>query len=123
MMGAIPWPSDHRRIARWLSGVTQALQTREFRKAWKQGQTWSIDQSVAQVHTFTTGAGSAARTRSEFTERERQIIVLLAQALTNDEIAAQLAIRPATARTHVEHVMTKLGLHRRAELVLWASKQ
>jgi DNA-binding NarL/FixJ family response regulator len=54
------------------------------------------------------------------TERERDIVRLVAEGLTNDEIAARVFISPATARTHVSHAMGKLGARDRAQLVVFA---
>lgn len=54
------------------------------------------------------------------TEREREIMTLVAQGLSNDEIAAKLVISPATAKTHVSRVMMKLHARDRAQLVVMA---
>ena len=54
------------------------------------------------------------------TEREREVVALVAQGLTNDEIAAELVLSPATARTHVSRAMTKLHARDRAQLVVFA---
>jgi DNA-binding NarL/FixJ family response regulator len=54
------------------------------------------------------------------TDRERQILTLVAEGLTNDEIASRLVISPATARTHVSRTMIKLGARDRAQLVVFA---
>lgn len=54
------------------------------------------------------------------TDRERQIVGLVATGLSNDEIAARLVISPATAKTHVSHAITKLGARDRAQLVVIA---
>lgn len=54
------------------------------------------------------------------TERECEVFALIAKGLSNDEIAETLVISPATAKTHVSHVMTKLGARDRAQLVTWA---
>jgi DNA-binding NarL/FixJ family response regulator len=54
------------------------------------------------------------------TEREREVLGLVAGGLTNDEIAGQLFLSPATARTHVSRVITKLGARDRAQLVVIA---
>ncbi|NUT31850.1 MAG: response regulator transcription factor [Hamadaea sp.] len=54
------------------------------------------------------------------TEREREIVGLVAEGLTNDEIAVRLFVSPATARTHVSRAMTKLGARDRAQLVVFA---
>jgi DNA-binding NarL/FixJ family response regulator len=54
------------------------------------------------------------------TERELEILTLVAQGLSNDEIAAHLFISPATSKTHVSHVMLKLQARDRAQLVVTA---
>jgi len=54
------------------------------------------------------------------TERELEILGLVAQGLSNDEIAAKLVISPATAKTHVSRVMMKLHARDRAQLVVMA---
>jgi DNA-binding NarL/FixJ family response regulator len=54
------------------------------------------------------------------TEREREVVVLVAEGLSNEEIAERLVISPATARTHVHRAMTKLHAHDRAQLVVVA---
>jgi DNA-binding NarL/FixJ family response regulator len=54
------------------------------------------------------------------TEREREVMSLVAGGLTNDEIAERLYMSPATARTHVSRAMTKLGARDRTQLVVLA---
>lgn len=54
------------------------------------------------------------------TGRETEVLRLIARGLSNSEIAQELVISPATAKTHVSHVMTKLGARDRAQLVAWA---
>ncbi|WBB60012.1 response regulator transcription factor [Streptomyces sp. WMMC500] len=54
------------------------------------------------------------------TEREAEVMRLVAAGLTNDEIAARLVLSPATAKTHVSRIMTKLGVRDRAQLVVLA---
>ncbi len=54
------------------------------------------------------------------TEREREVLALVAEGLTNDEIAERLYLSPATARTHVGRILTKLTAHNRAQLVVLA---
>jgi DNA-binding NarL/FixJ family response regulator len=54
------------------------------------------------------------------TEREREIVALVGEGLSNDEIAARLVVSPATAKTHVSRAMIKLGVRDRAQLVVVA---
>ncbi len=54
------------------------------------------------------------------TEREREVLVLIARGLSNDEIAETLVVSPATAKTHVSRVMGKLDARDRAQLVMMA---
>jgi DNA-binding NarL/FixJ family response regulator len=54
------------------------------------------------------------------TEREREVMALVAEGLTNDEIAERLYVSPMTAKTHVSRAMVKLGARDRAQLVVFA---
>jgi DNA-binding NarL/FixJ family response regulator len=67
----------------------------------------------------TENAGEVPRL-ADLTEREREIMIMVATGLTNDEIAGRLGISPFTAKTHVNRAMTKLGAHDRAQLVMIA---
>jgi DNA-binding NarL/FixJ family response regulator len=54
------------------------------------------------------------------TDREREVMALVAAGLSNGEIAAQLVVSPATAKTHVSRAMMKLRARDRAQLVVFA---
>jgi DNA-binding NarL/FixJ family response regulator len=54
------------------------------------------------------------------TDREREVMGLAAEGLSNEEIAERLIVSPATAKTHVSRAMTKLGARDRAQLVVIA---
>ncbi|WP_163509493.1 response regulator [Fodinicola acaciae] len=57
---------------------------------------------------------------SALTEREREVVTLVAEGLANDEIAERLFISPTTAKTHVSRALTKTGARDRAQLVAMA---
>jgi DNA-binding NarL/FixJ family response regulator len=57
---------------------------------------------------------------SRLTDREAEVVALVAHGLTNDEIAAELHVSPATARTHVSRAMVKVKARDRAQLVVFA---
>ncbi|HET7181590.1 MAG TPA: AAA family ATPase [Candidatus Limnocylindrales bacterium] len=95
---------------------------------------------VAEVRTAATELGSApllaraeqlARTAKgrgaeqepwhPLTTREFEVARKVAEGLTNAELADDLAISPKTASSHVEHILAKLGVSRRAEIAAWAT--
>jgi DNA-binding NarL/FixJ family response regulator len=57
---------------------------------------------------------------AQLTDREREVMGLVAAGLSNDEIADKLVVSPATAKTHVSRAMVKLGARDRAQLVVFA---
>ncbi|MFF8839852.1 response regulator [Streptomyces sp. NPDC015130] len=75
---------------------------------------------------FAERAGGAGRQPdpsprlSALTEREREVLGLVGAGLSNDEIAGRLVLSPATAKTHVSRIMTKLAVRDRAQLVVLA---
>ncbi|MBF5000275.1 response regulator transcription factor [Nocardia sp. BSTN01] len=73
------------------------------------------------VAEFATHAKPApATTLDELTDRERQVMTLVAEGLTNAEIGQRLFMSPATARTHVSRILVKLNARDRTQLVVLA---
>ena len=74
-----------------------------------------INRYVTQPRNTGTATGL-----DELTNRERQAVALVAQGLSNDQIADRLVISPMTAKTHINRAMVKLHARDRAQLVVLA---
>lgn len=72
------------------------------------------------VRRAATAEARDAPSLAMLTEREREVLALVARGRSNDEVAASLFISPHTAKTHVKNTMLKLGAHDRAQLVIAA---
>jgi len=85
------------------------------------------DELLARVRTqlrqVTNGNGSRPRVGGSLTAREREVLELLAQGYTQAEIAALFVLSPKTVGTHIQHVLTKLGVHNRAQAVALAHRE
>jgi len=80
-----------------------------------------ITRRLISQFTATRTAHEAAEDRlAVLTQREREVLALVGEGLSNQEIAARLVLSPATARTHVSRAMVKLGARDRAQLVVVA---
>ena len=81
-----------------------------------------IERFLAQPQPADSGqqASHWAKLIADLTEREREVLVLVARGLTNDEIGEALSISSFTVKTHVNRAMVKLDAHDRAQLVVFA---
>jgi DNA-binding NarL/FixJ family response regulator len=81
-----------------------------------------LDPAIAKQLTRSLVA-SEPRTVTALTDREREILVLVAQGLSNQQIADALVISERTARTHVSNILSKLGLASRTQAALLAIRE
>ena len=115
-----------------VQGVTSGIEAQlrqhlgdpEFAQIFATGQELSFEESVA----LALGSGAEPKPRARkpaahasLTRREQQIAALVAQGLTNREIAAKLVISPRTVDAHVEHALVKLGFRSRTQIARWFS--
>jgi DNA-binding NarL/FixJ family response regulator len=75
---------------------------------------------IAQFTAARTAHQVAEERLAVLTQREREVLALVGRGLSNQEIAAELVVSPATAKTHVSRAMVKLRAHDRAQLVVVA---
>jgi two-component system, NarL family, response regulator DevR len=79
------------------------------------GVTGAVTRKLVELNRQTRQAESDL-----LSEREREVLQLVAQGLTNKEIAARLSITEKTARNHISHILEKLNLSRRTEAAAYA---
>ncbi|MET8795570.1 protein kinase [Nocardia sp. NPDC004568] len=97
-----------------------ALGDRRFDAAYQQGQTMGMDAAVAYaLGEPVAEAGGSADHAAKLTRREHQVAELVAQGLSNRQIATKLVISQRTAQGHVENILTKLGFTSRAQIAAW----
>jgi two-component system response regulator NreC len=82
----------------------------------------SVAQLLLQDHLRRSQADDADGAMDDLTDREREVLTLLAEGLLNREIGERLGISPKTVARHRENIMRKLELHSRTELVKYAIK-
>ena len=81
----------------------------------------AVAQRVAGAYRELAIRGAARPERKgRVSPRQLEILRLVAKGMSNDEIAQRLVLSPATAKTHVSRIMTKLGVRDRAQLVVLA---
>jgi DNA-binding NarL/FixJ family response regulator len=80
----------------------------------------SVTRRVIEEYANRAKEPPASPELGELTEREREVMALVAEGLSNEEIASRLVVSPATAKTHVSRAMVKLAARDRAQLVVLA---
>lgn len=112
--------------------VRDAIGAASFEQAFAEGASYTVEQAVAlalgEDRGLSAGLGVASRNQradppSGLTRRELEIAGLLAEGLTNREIAARLVISTRTAETHVDNILTKLGMTSRTQVAAWVAEQ
>jgi DNA-binding CsgD family transcriptional regulator len=112
---------------RCLATSREALGEAVFAAAYQRGTELTLDQAV--THALDIGEDAAAAVHPApspgepaLTRRERQIAALVAQGLTNKQIAARLVISRRTAEGHVENVLAKMGFTSRSQIAAWHAR-
>jgi DNA-binding NarL/FixJ family response regulator len=80
----------------------------------------SVTRRLIERYVTTQPAPPAPATADTLTEREREVLVLLAQGLSNSELAGRLYVTEGTVKTHVSRILTKLDLRDRVQAVVYA---
>jgi predicted ATPase/DNA-binding CsgD family transcriptional regulator len=108
-----------------IAAARDSFGTTDFDAAFKRGHALSRDAALSwAMETETAGAAppphpAGGAGHAVLTPRESEIASLVAEGLTNKQIAARLVISARTAEGHVEHILVKLGLRSRSRIAAW----
>jgi len=95
----------------------------DFDSAWAEGAAMSIEEAIAYAQ---RGRGERKRPSSgwaSLTPAEQDVVRLVAEGLTNKDVAGRLFVSPRTVQSHLAHVFAKLGVTTRTQLAQEASRQ
>ena len=109
-------------------GLQQArglLGKQRFRELFRRGSQLSMDDAVrfALDAEVDEGPRPARAEPSPLTKREREVADLVAEGLSNPQIAARLVISVRTAQGHVENILRKLGFSSRSKIAAWVTQR
>ena len=117
----MPW---RRRLQRSIDSARAGLGPEAASAAWERGtRLRERDAVLLALETPATMQGAPERgVPSTLTAREREIAALIAEGLSNKQIATRLQISQRTVDAHVEHIRTKLDVHSRVQIAAWANQ-
>jgi non-specific serine/threonine protein kinase len=116
-----PTPTEVRLLQGWMNHARSQLTRENAEAAWASGERLTSQQAIADA--LALELRTMTRPVDGLTNRERQVALLVAAGAGTREIAEQLVISRNTARVHVERILSKLGLHSRAQLAIWATQR
>jgi predicted ATPase/DNA-binding CsgD family transcriptional regulator len=122
-LGCVPWPAQARSALNWQGRVRSEAGAATFNAARSEGHRWALADALRLVATLADTPSRTNRRQNPLTPRERGVARLLVQDLSNQQISAVLGISVGTVRSHVDHILAKLGLHSRAQLAVWALQE
>ncbi len=122
--------SEKAMLDRWLSSALAAVDGGQRAALLERGRSLASDEAVRlseRIAAIVAGAPATPRARgadsaTRFTRREREIAGLVAQGLSNRQIADELVVSQRTVEWHVANLLGKLGLQTRAQVAVWAAE-
>jgi DNA-binding NarL/FixJ family response regulator len=120
-----------RLFRKWVAEASEQtrgeLGERAYQAAYQAG--WNLTPDAAIAYALGTESApappptGARSTGSPLTPREQQVAELIAEGLSNKQIAARLVVSPRTAESHAESILRKLGFTSRAQVATWITHQ
>ena len=128
--GPLP-PTWRRMLERWLTISRAALSDAAVGAAWNIGHAMPLEEAIRYsrepLEATAFGRNPSAEPEpvsalDRLTQREREVAALVAQGLTNGQIAERLVITQRTVAAHIEHILNKLGFSSRTQVGVWAAE-
>ncbi len=102
----------------------EKLGVNRFDEVFARGRTFTIDDGMAYaLDQHPSAARPASEPQAVLTAREREIAELIAEGMSNREIASRLTISVRTAETHAQNILLKLGFRSRTQVATWVAEQ
>jgi DNA-binding CsgD family transcriptional regulator len=105
-----------------VAALRDAMGDKDFESAWAEGAGLSIDEAIACAQRRHGERKRPASGWASLTPTERDVVRLVAEGLTNSDVATRLFVSPRTVQTHLTHVYAKLGLTSRVQLAQEAAR-
>jgi ATP/maltotriose-dependent transcriptional regulator MalT len=137
VIGAMLLPEDSLPYERGIASAQARLGEEALKKAWEEGRAMAIEQAVAfalqgiaetpagsqdEVEARSAGQAPPGPHGAELTGREVEVLGLVAQGLTNAQVAERLFVSPATVNTHLTSIYSKLGVANRSAAIHFATE-
>ena len=108
-----------------VASATEQLGSTRFGAAFARGAAFSVDDAIAYALDELSSPLAPASSQPEpvLTARELEIAELIAQALSNKQIASRLTISVRTVEAHAQNILTKLGFRSRTQIAAWVTQQ
>jgi DNA-binding NarL/FixJ family response regulator len=112
-----------RELAALVPGARLAALDGRLQPVYAEGEDVAAATILSFLRDHHPGDRARAATGRQLTDRELEVVGLVADGLTNAEIGRRLGVSVRTVDAHVEHVRTKLGVRARTQIAVWASEQ
>ncbi len=117
------WLATRMETEHYLDLARSRLTDGEFQAEQAAGRAMSLEQAINYAQNLLLKPKTPPaleKTPDRLTEREREVAALIGQGKSNSEIATELVLSKRTVETHVSHILSKLGLSSRAQVIRWA---
>ncbi|MFB4319671.1 LuxR C-terminal-related transcriptional regulator [Actinomadura sp. 21ATH] len=104
-----------------IDSAKQAMGEDRYRAAFSEGEQLPLPQAIELA--LDDPSSAASRPNGPLTDRELQVAALVAEGLSNRDIADRLCIAKRTADSHIEHILAKLGFSSRAQIAVWITER